>query len=143
MEYIPGQIKEAIRKAPAEIQAVIRDDETEQKIVDLGKKYNLHIDQMGQLDDEVLLILTGLSPYSNFTENIIKRLRIDETTGKNITTDVNNEIFLPIRESLKRLAGQNQPSTPVAAPTPAPQDPMATLGRKYNLSPEQQRIWRP
>ncbi len=142
MAYEKGQLKSLIKKLPPEVQDLVLDSHTEEMVLEVGKKYNLHIDLIGELDDEVTLVLCGLTKPNEFAGHIKERLKIDDATTQKIVIDINNQVFLKIRESLQELAN-NRETTPVVAPVtpttdPKPQDPMATLGRKYNLSPEQQ-----
>ena len=128
MTYQRGQLKDAIKKLPKELQDLMLDPETENRVISIGEKHHLHIDLIGELNDEVILVLSGLAKYSDFVPHIIQRLNIDQTTASAITTDINNEIFLPIRESLQQLADNKVAApAPVAAITPAPAAPTPTV----------------
>lgn len=77
----------------------------------IGLSHGLHLDETGKLADETAMVLIGIKPASDFRANLVQALpeiesgRIDE-----IVNEVNQEIFLPIRESLQKV-GENKSAT--------------------------------
>lgn len=67
----------------------------------IGETYNLHIDQVGDLDNEIRGILLGIHGSSDFTDHIVKNLEIDRGIAEKITADVNNEVFKILRTNLQ------------------------------------------
>lgn len=89
---IPAQLKELARSPDLYIQS--------EKI---GNKFNLHIDQIGELDAEIRDVLGGYSKSSDFIKHIMERLEIDRITADKITEEVNKEVFSSIREQLQKM----------------------------------------
>lgn len=101
------EINSALAKLPKVLQEVITSADTENKIQTIGQKYQLHIDQIGTLDEEVNNVLFGISPTNELVQKIKERLGLDQTTTDAIAREVNEQIFLKIRESLQAL--HNEP----------------------------------
>ena len=136
MDYTDEQLTAKFKQLPEEIQAVVADQATEEKIFEIGQKHNLHIDKIGELVDEVGLVLLGLTKPTDFVGKLKTRLVIDQSNAEAIAAEVNTTIFLEIREALKQLhdsppsasndlpsknellrAIENPPAAPVSTPT--------------------------
>lgn len=102
MFYTLEQLEERYNQLPEAVKEAMYAVETADKIMAIGKKYNLHIDQIGLLAEETGLVMLGLTPYYQFMDNIQKKLGVNRAASENITLDINTEIFLPIREFLKQ-----------------------------------------
>ena len=109
MDYTDEQLKAKYDALPEDVQTAIASVETESKVFDVGKAHNLFIDQIGELVNTVGLVLLGAVPTSRFTDEIKNRLKIDQQTAEAISLEVNSQIFVPIRESLKKLSGDQTP----------------------------------
>ncbi len=88
---------------PAPIRQVITDFETPIIVEEIGRKNNLHIDQIGELSDEVALTLLGFTRIGEFLTNLQSRLKINKETAEKITGELNEKIFLPIKEELQKI----------------------------------------
>ena len=60
--------------------------------------------------------MLGLESTDNYRGNLKKELQISDTSAQAITFDVNKEIFMPIRESLKKIS--QEPASEVIKGTP-------------------------
>ncbi|MFH1170339.1 MAG: hypothetical protein V1704_02170 [Candidatus Vogelbacteria bacterium] len=117
-EYRNGpEINEALAKLPKVLQEIIISTETADKIQAIGQKYQLHIDQMGALDEEINNVLFGILRADKLPEKIKTRLGVDQPTTDAIVHDLNDQIFLKIRESLQALH-ETTPSTELGASEP-------------------------
>lgn len=103
MDYTDEQLTAKFKQLPEEIQAVVADQATEEKVFEIGQKHNLHIDKIGELVDEVGLVLLGLTKPTDFVGKLKNRLVIDQTSAEAIAAEVNTAIFLEIRDALKQL----------------------------------------
>ena len=84
------------------------------EVQELMQKYQLHVDQGGVLQRELLLMLLGQEePAEMVTE--LRAAGIGEGTIQSLMADINEEIFKPLRQ--KEMA---ESATPPAAPTPIP-----------------------
>lgn len=114
-EDLVQQIQQRIAELPADVQAAIASSDFDKKLQAIGQRHGLHLDQMQKLGDEVMLVMIGLMSADNFAANIAGEVGIDAEKAGRIATDVNAEIFIAIRESLKTIAA----SPAQGAPTPA------------------------
>ncbi len=101
-------------EAPELLRKIMYADETIAVIRRIGSAHQLHIDQVGGLVDEIDYVILGLEPSIKFTANIQERLGISAAEAEQIAMEVNKEIFMKIRESLKQLEERQN--------TPAPED---------------------
>ncbi len=94
---------------PEDVQKALFAPETSNSILATGKKYNLAIDKMGELADETGLVMLGITPPSEYIKNLVKRLGVDAEKAKGVAEDINQKVFSPIRESLKKIHGIGAP----------------------------------
>src|SRR3989338_1030179 len=100
-EDLQKQIEERLAELPADVQNAIAASDMEQKLNAVGAKHHLHIDQIGYLQDETLLIMLGFAEMSTFAEALGKALSVPAEEAKMLAEEVSNQIFVPIRESMK------------------------------------------
>lgn len=151
-EGFSPEIQKHIDATPAAARAFISGGEMGKAVHAIGSKHQLHIDQIGALEAEIMAAMIGITDPNDLVENIAAVLNIDEQKSTLIANDANSEIFSKVRESMKGssqepkkepLASQIPISTanapivptpsvaekPVGAPTPmpipAPKPPMA------------------
>lgn len=144
-------IKEQFKKLPKDIQDAILAVDLRDKLKMVSDKHKLLVDKAGVLENETMLVMLGLENHSAYPESIKKELGITSEQAQEITKDINEQIFLPIRESLKNIEKNNieeaekeevetsrEGSTVTAPDTPIP--PIATPEKKEpphpNLSDE-------
>lgn len=98
----------------------------------IGKKYSLHVDQMGALEAEVVGALLGFTEPQDFAGMLEERVAVSPVVAAAIVQDVNKELFEKIRASLKQITGVPAPTataprplvqTPRPTPAPAPAAP--------------------
>ena len=108
---------------PPDLQSAITDSGFVDKLRDMSKTEKLMIDQAGSLEREVLLVLLGVMPLSEFSGTLVSKLRIDQEKAKRINNQVNEQIFFPIRHRLEEIESnrENAPSNIVESPLPTPE----------------------
>jgi len=67
----------------------------------LMTKYSLHIDQGGILEREIMLLLMGIENPDEFTKTLAEEAKLDQQTINNIVKDVNDQIFVPLRDEMR------------------------------------------
>ena len=102
MDYTREQLKEIFKGLPEDLREAIVSFETVDAVNEIGDKYDLHIDQVGTLGDEVGRVMIGVSSFKDFTVRLKEKLNIDSEKAQTIAHDVNVNIFLKIREILKK-----------------------------------------
>jgi len=95
-------------------------------------KYGLHIDQGGVLEREIMLLLMGIDNPDEFTKVLATEAKIDAQTIGNIVKDVNEQIFMPLREEMRKgpaprpviaSGGGSTPVQPRTVMSPQPSSP--------------------
>ncbi len=115
---------ERFRDLPEDLQKAMFSPDTADAILAVGKKFGLQIDQTGELADETGLVMLGVTPPGEFIRNLARRLELDPEKAKAVAEEINQKIFQPVRESLKKVHGLGaQPPTTTSPQTPYPQTP--------------------
>ncbi len=102
-ENIKKTIKEKFDSLPESIQELIMSSHYQDILVEIGKKYQLNVEQMGILERETTLVMMGLSPTQSFESELTQELNIDKMKGNQIVIEINEKIFLTIRDLLKLM----------------------------------------
>ncbi len=106
------ELKLAYSKLPENIRQIFDASETSVVLINIGKKYGLHIDQVGQLTTLVHYVLLGLLTPKNFVVELKGTLGVSEDIANLITYDLNQQILIKIRRELEELSrGQKPPVT--------------------------------
>ena len=96
-------LKNQFKKLPKDIQDAILAVDLRSKMQFITKKNNLHIDQAETLENEAVFVMLGLEHPGNLVANIAKHVEVSEEKAEVIAEDLNREIFLKVRESLKKI----------------------------------------
>jgi hypothetical protein len=126
--YSPEEIEKRFESLPADIKALVYSAEMLNAIQNVGTKHQLHVDQVGTLESEVADVMTGFSLPEEFVPNLKESLGLDDTKTQAIAKDINDQLFIKIRESMKKASEQSsvprqavpQPSAPSMPPSAAP-----------------------
>lgn len=93
---------------PNEILTLIHSGSVYEKLEKIANKYNLFIDQLGQLNADTEMVMIGKIKSSLFVKILSKDLEISENIAQNIAEDINTEILDNIRDSLRTLQEQQE-----------------------------------
>lgn len=115
MTYSESDVDAAFEQAPELVQDALSGGSATDFIVAAQTRYGLHIDTVGQLSHMVRDMLVGLLLPAEFYDGLID-LRIEPATAQRILTDVNAEVFVPLRLEMQKQ-GITQ-TMPVRTPTP-------------------------
>jgi len=96
-------IKKQFKILPKEIQDAITAADLPYKIQEIGKKHKLHVDQMGILDTETMLVLLGLLHPDDYSSELQARLQLTGERTRAIVEDANRIIFQDIQGRLKQF----------------------------------------
>lgn len=99
-------IKEKFDSLPLSIQEVILSTHYQDTLIEIAKNYQLNVEQMGVLELETTLVMMGLTPTKNFEGELSRELKIDIEKGLKIVKEINEKIFVRIRELLKIMNGE-------------------------------------
>ncbi|MCI0565820.1 hypothetical protein L0Y46_01340 [bacterium] len=106
MKYSRAQIDERIKYLPKDVQQSIADVGIDAVILEIGKKHGLHIDKIGILAEIIALVLYGLEHPKNFITRIAAEVGVSRQKASEIADDVNQRIFLKLRQSLREMYGE-------------------------------------
>lgn len=131
------EIEKRLAELPEDVRNAVLSADLGRNVQAIGQAHHLHIDQIGKLEDETMLVMLGFFDPEQFNVQIEQQLLVPAADAAAIASEINTNIFLPIRESLKRFmeekkdatpavpAVQTPPPMPAVVPTPAPQTPPA------------------
>ncbi len=102
-EYTEEEIIEKYKELPSDVRGAIFAVDSIASIEEIGKKYKLSVDKIGNLSNEIRMLMLGITEPPEFIPNISRRLGVDKNIAREITKEVNEKIFSKIRESLKKI----------------------------------------
>lgn len=100
-KYTQKELEERYQKLPEVLKDALFSVEVANKIFETGKKYGLTIEKTGFLGEETGYVILGLTRPREFVQILSDRLEADEDEAREIASDINHQIFFPIREQLK------------------------------------------
>lgn len=103
MNYSEQILKARFAQLPEDVRKAITATPWKDKLAQISRKHNLHIDQEGHLGEEAVIVMFGLDHPDNLVYNIAQNVEVSKEKAEVIAEDLNNEIFLKVRESLKKI----------------------------------------
>jgi hypothetical protein len=119
MPEVEQLIAKRLSELPSDVQQAILSTDIGKKIQNIGATHGLHIDQLGILEDEVMLVMLGFADPNTFADNVVDHLRIPKETALQITDQIATSIFVPIRESMQAFMAKRA-ATNSASKQPPP-----------------------
>ncbi|HRY62944.1 MAG TPA: hypothetical protein P5056_04220 [Candidatus Paceibacterota bacterium] len=118
MNYTKEQLNNIFENLPSDIQNAIYSVESADAVESIGKKYSLHMDQIAALGRETGRVLLGITDPMDFVNQINEKLGVGKTVSSQLVFEINEKIFVPIKDSLRQIHSQAPMTKP--APVPAP-----------------------
>lgn len=123
---IANQIEQRMAELPQDVRDVVNSAQLGTNLRAIGQAHGLHIDQIAVLEDEVMLVMLGFFEPEDFNNQIATQLRLSTLDATAIAQEINQVIFLPIRESMIAFAASKRKAPVVPEPAQAkPQIPSA------------------
>ena len=121
-------IKQVMQTLPPPIRNYLGQGKYSVVAKSLMTKYGLHVDQGSILEREIMLLLMNVENPEEFTSSLKSDASIPEDVVWKIMIDINQEIFMPLREQMRSGAGNAQPiqSAEPIKPTPPHNEPSFT-----------------
>jgi hypothetical protein len=128
------EIQKKLDSLPQDIKNFLYSLDFDVLIQQISAKNRLHIDQMAMLAAETNEVMTGFAEPKDFIPNLMQTLQIDQPKAEALARDVNDQIFVKIRESMRKVYEQSKvppppppkpPAPPAPPPPPAPPKPPA------------------
>jgi len=96
-------IKEKFDSLPESIKKLIMSSHYEDTLIEIGQKNQLNVEQMGILERETTMVMMGLTSTTSFEVDLTRELDVDRLKGSQIVKEINEKIFIKIRELLKLM----------------------------------------
>lgn len=123
----PQQLGDLYENLPDNIREAYSSVDTTKALQAIGKKHGIHLDDLGELVSETGLVMLGATHPKDYIRNIARRLEIETEQARAIAQDVNETVFRPLRESLKKIhkitTDEQQQTTDNSQPTTHNQQP--------------------
>ncbi len=98
---------------PGDLNRAIQTSEIPERLMAIGKRYGLTLEQIGNLEKIVMDVLHGNMHPRDFVGVVEEILGIEDDNLISVARDANLEIFLPVREALMNSDTPEKPQ-----PTP-------------------------
>lgn len=110
---------ESVKQVMQSLPPIIRQYIEQGKYTEVAKRlmhiHMLRTDQAGVIEKEILLLLMGINNPDEFVRALAEEAKLDQQTINSITKDVNDQIFVPLREEMRKgMPVAAEPAKPVA-----------------------------
>jgi hypothetical protein len=122
MSATQDQLLRAYENAPEPIQEALTDGLAISFILKLRSRYALHVDTTDTVTQNIRNMVLGLMTPSDFLTSL-SQLGIPDDTARKLTADLNQEVFIPLRDQVRK----EQPS--LQAPQQPKNLPLVTRPR--------------
>lgn len=102
------KIEERMKELPKSLAEAIEKSGWEKAVFDIGRKHSLHVDDIGNIQNELILVLTGLVHPDEFRSVVINEIGIKEEKADAIIEEINVAINDRIRERLKEALDREE-----------------------------------
>ncbi len=100
--YTPQQFEEHYKRLPPLLRQALQSPDNAEKMIEMGRKHGLTIEEIGYTAEEIGFVIMGLTPARSFVSALKERLKKPEDEIKNLAADINHEMLHPLREELKK-----------------------------------------
>ena len=108
-------LEDSVAQVLQTLPPVVRDFVSQGKYTDVAKrlmsKYSLRIDQAGVLERELMLVLMGVDSPDEFTQALADEAKLDQKVINNIVREVNELVFIPLREAEEEKSEAMKPTS--------------------------------
>ncbi len=101
--YTDQQIAQMYDNLPEDLKDSIFSVDTTSVANEIGRKYGLAIDKIGDLANETGMVMLGVTHPNEFIGNLADRLEVDKEKARAIAQEINEQIFKKVRESLRKI----------------------------------------
>lgn len=102
MDYTQEQLRQIFLGLPESVQDVMVGFDTIEALQKIYTKHNLHVDQADELARQTGYIMLGITEPHDFARTLSKNMGLTDSKAQEIVNDINDQIFLPIQEELKK-----------------------------------------
>lgn len=102
-EGIEKEVRTRFSLLPEDVQKMLISSEYQMKLYEIAKKEKLTYEQLGTLELETTMVLLGMTEPEEFSGEIKTALGIADATIDDMIKEINQQVFAPIRESMKKI----------------------------------------
>ena len=102
-DFSSKQIQDKFVTLPKALQEALSSPEIMDRIGMIGQSFGLHVDQIGDLMDQVGLVMMGLARSSDFVKQTSSRLSLDPKITAQIADQINKDVFSRIKTHLREV----------------------------------------
>ena len=106
--YSGEEAQKRFQNLPSEVKELLYSPEMSFTMQEVGRKNALHLDQIDSLNTETGQVMLGFASPEEFISNLVEMLRVDHTKAEAVAKDVNDMLFVKIRESMKKMYEQQK-----------------------------------
>ncbi len=156
-KFTKEELNERYQKLPQVLKDALYSPETAEKLFAVGRRNGLTIEEIGSAAEEAGYVILGLTRPGFFIDALQKRIDAEEKQIKQLASDINRQVFFPLREALKQahefdvseeaiqkgeslIAGLSKVAPAAGAPRPEPQRPAPPLAARRFPLPGQKPI---
>lgn len=118
---IDKTIEEYIEKAPEAIKKMLADGSWTRNANSIAEKFKIGSEKTSDFKNEIVFVLIGMEPKTDFTENIKNELGIDSNMANWIVEDVEKNIFSKVADELDEMWQTSEQEEPEEKPKENPQ----------------------
>lgn len=106
----PNEFIGLYQQLPAELQDALVSEETTLKIMSIAENQHLTPEQRSVVVDFIGYTFVGKLSPKDFIKELKDELKIDTETAVAVSQEINRQIFIPVRDSLREMYGMETPS---------------------------------
>ncbi|HAE36447.1 MAG: hypothetical protein UR85_C0002G0069 [Candidatus Nomurabacteria bacterium GW2011_GWF2_35_66] len=103
-EAYAKNFEERFDKLPNEVKDAIAFSNWKEKLYTIANKYNLAVDKMGQLEDITANVFLGIIRADQYESEVTSKIEIQKEKIKEFVAEINESIFVNIKEAMKNSA---------------------------------------
>jgi hypothetical protein len=124
------------KQIPEDIKKAINSSEVYTALEKIGDDFDLNIDQIGQLNYLTEQVMIGILKSDKYVDTVSEELEINRSKARDVAESVNKMIFLPIRESMRRMQDISEGNITPPPPRPVIKAPSVTNVPQNNTQNE-------
>jgi type III secretion system FlhB-like substrate exporter len=86
-------IKDHYASLPEPVKKAIGSFDWAREIFDIGRSHSLHVDQIGDLQTEVMLVVLGLATPQDFYNQMVGAIAVPNDIAQKIIEEANEKVF--------------------------------------------------
>jgi len=98
MKLTNTEIQQHIAELPDNVRRAVMGFNWADEITTIGREFGLHMDQIGALQYETMMIILGLSPSASYSNALVHALEIDKNTAEEIVMSANAHVFTELQD---------------------------------------------